>query len=227
MVRIESLLLGTLTLAGCAGRTTRPSDASPTELVRAYEDALVAADTELPTRARTKADILLLSRARQAAAACVPGRSSAYPLSWLATHREARAHTSAGEQTVGAIAARCTQMLQAVEQRPVEACGARFVQIERHLDDDHAWSAPRVTGSSTGWYMTPCDRMPGRPVGHDLKDTRESILAACEDRFAGLFLLANWKDQAGGKARTATVACFVPRRERTDWLAGNPALGVK
>jgi hypothetical protein len=226
MVRIWLIALMTSAVA-CAGRSTRPSERPPAELVRAYEDALVAADTELPTRARTKADILLLSRARQTAAACVPGRSPAYPLVWLEHHREEHAHTSAGDQTIGAIASRCTKMLEAVEQRPIEACGARFVQLERHRDDGTAWSAPRVTGSSEGWYMTPCDRTPGAPVGHELKETRESILAACDDPAADLFLLANWKNQVGGKARTATVACFVPRRERSDWLAGNPALGVK
>jgi hypothetical protein len=223
----RSLVLAVATLAACAPRSTRPSDAPADGLVRAYEDAMVAAGTELPTYARTRDDITLFARARELAEACTPGHTHAYSTGWLDRHGDERVHTSEGEQAISALAARCGRMLEELSTRPIEACGARFVQLESHRDDADAWSRPRITHTSEGWYMTPCDRLPGHPPTHDLLSKRDEIRAACDDPAADVLILAHWTDQVGGKARTATAACFESKRERSDWLIGNPALGVK
>ena len=61
----------------------------------------------------------------------------------------------------------------------------------------------------------------------ELKGSEEIVLDACEEPKASLHLLAKWSEKPGGRGMVATVACTMPRRERDDWLAGNPALGIK
>jgi len=118
-------------------------------------------------------------------------------------------------------------MLKKVEKRSVEACGARYVQLERHLSDDDSWSTPRVTRTSEGWYMTPCDKTPGTPAFKELKDAEEAIREACDDPKASYYLIARWSEEPGGKGMVASVACILPRQLRSNWLPGNPALGIK
>ncbi len=225
---VRASLFLPLVLGACATAAVR-GEAWLGEYVRDFEAAAEAREVELPTRARTLADIRLLNRAHEVAAACVPGRNPAYTADWLAYNRERRMSTASGAHTIGWMAKHCERALHELEHRAVEACGARYVQLERHREDDDAWSVPRITRVSDGWYMTPCDRPPGAAPKGELKDAEGPIRAACGDDSdeANLYLLARWTDNPNGAGKVATVACLLPRRERSDWLSGNPALGVK
>lgn len=195
-----------------------------------YDNALDAPRRDLPTKVRAIEDIKLLSRAARLAAACVPGRNPIYSRDWFDENRDKTVRTSHGRRTVEEIADDCSRMLKKVEKRSVEACGARYVQLERHLADDDSWSTPRVTRTSEGWYMTPCDKTPSAPAFKELKelkDAEESIREACDDPKASYYLLARWSEEPGGKGMVASVACILPRQVKSNWLPGNPALGIK
>jgi len=192
-----------------------------------YDAAMEERHRELPSRARTLEDIKLLSRAHRLAAACTPGASSTYTKDWLAQNRDHELRTARGRRTVDEMAEDCGRMLKKLERRPVEACGARYVQLERHLSDDDSWSTPRVTRASDGWYMTPCDKTPGSPGLKDLKEAEDQVREACDEPKASYYLIARWSENPGGHGMVASVACLLPRQQRSDWLAGNPALGIK
>jgi hypothetical protein len=192
-----------------------------------YDAAMDERRRELPSRARTLDDIKAIARARRLAAACTMGTSQSYPRQWFEQNRDRELRTARGRRTVDEMAEDCSRMLRKLERRPVEACGARYVQLERHLTDDDSWTTPRVTRASDGWYMTPCDKTPGTPALKELKDAEEVIRAACDDPKASLYLLARWAENPGGQGMVASVACLLPRQQRSDWLSGNPALGVK
>jgi hypothetical protein len=226
---MKATIVGVATLAlGCAGTKEEAGGEGPVDdFVRAFENAIASRRVALPRSVRTLQDIRAVARARELAAGCVPGKTQVFPAEFLTQHRHEKVETSQGEATVGELATECTRMLQKLERRAVEACGARYVQLERRINDDDSWSAPRIARTSEGWYMTPCDRTPGASAGKDLKEVEEVVQEACDDPKASLYLLAKWTDDPSGQRRTATVACLLPRHERTGWLPGNPALGIK
>jgi hypothetical protein len=192
-----------------------------------YDAAMDERRRELPSHARTLDDIKLISRSRRLAAACAPGASQSYSKEWFEQNRDHELRTSRGRRTVDEMGDDCSRMLRKIEHRPVEACGARYVQLERHLTDDDAWTAPRVTRASDGWYMTPCDKTPGPPALKELKEAEEVIRSTCDEPKASFYLIARWSENPGGQGMVASVACLLPRQQRSDWLSGNPALGVK
>jgi len=227
IVEAKWILVATLTL-GCAEQA---GQGGGQDLLRMFADDYDAAmderRRELPSRARTLDDIRAVARAHRRATACTPGRSPSYSKAWLDDNRDRDLRTARGRRTVDEMAEDCARMLRRLEERSVEACGARYIQLERHLGEDDSWSVPRVTRASEGWYMTPCDRTPGSPGLRELKEAEEQIRSACDEPKASFYLLAKWAEDPGGRGMVATVACLVPRQERRDWLPGNPALGVK
>jgi hypothetical protein len=192
-----------------------------------YDAAMDERRKELPRTARSLEDIKLIARANRLAAACTPGRNPDYTHDWLEMNRDREVRTGHGRRTFDEMGQDCRAMLRKLERRSVEACGARYVQLERHLTDDDSWTTPRVTRVSEGWYMTPCDKTPGTAGLKDLKEAEEQVREVCTDSKASFYLLARWSENPGGRGMVASVACLLPRQQRSDWLAGNPALGIK
>jgi hypothetical protein len=219
-------LLTSATVLGCGGVPMRSGSDELRDYTDDYDKAM-AEEADLPSKARTVDDIKKIARARRIVGACVPGKGGVYTKEWFERHRGIELNTLDGKRTVEDMAADCSRALKKLAGRTVEACGARYVQLERHLSDDDSWTDPQVTKTSEGWYMTPCDRTPGSSSSKELKGLEETLHDACEDPKATLYFLAKWTEQPGGRGMVATVACMVPRQERSDWLSGNPALGIK
>jgi hypothetical protein len=220
-------VLAGIILMGCAEENqARGGPGQLRSFADDYDAAMDERRHDLPNEARTVSDIKLIARANRLATACSPGRGSPYSREWFEANRDHEIRTARGRRTVDEMAEDCRRMLKKIEHRPIEACGARYVQLERHLSDDDSWSTPRVTRSE-GWYMTPCDKTPGVPALREMKEAEEVLRNACDDPKASYYLISRWTEDPGGKGMVATVACILPKQERTTWLPGNPALGVK
>jgi hypothetical protein len=220
-------------LATCAACATTSQEDTPKKkdktfkhYVAAYEAALEAHDVDPPTTVKTVADIRLYAKVHGLLRGCVPGRAPEFTVSWSQDFAGRSLKTSQGEKTLGELTQTCRQMFEALDKKPVDACGARYVQLERKLRDDDAYGKPRIAKTSEGWYMSPCENPPGRPLGKDMKPFEAKIYGACEDDNATLYVLSPWAED-DERRMVSTVVCMSERKQRTGWLPGNPGLGVK
>ena len=124
---------------GCGGVPTGSGRDELRDFADDYDKAM-AYQAELPSKARTIDDIKQIARARRIVGACVPGKGGVYTHEWYERHKLVELSTLDGTRTVEDMAAQCGHALKKLAGRTIEACGARYVQLERHLSDDDSWT---------------------------------------------------------------------------------------